>query len=248
MNAPCKVWALMTETAVLLQPSFILQQRNYRETSLIMDVFTRDFGRVPVLAKGVRKAKSRTAGLLQPFIPLHISYFGKSELKTLTVVEMAQPTIVLKGQALYCGFYMNELISCFLHPYDAHPELFSHYHTGLSRLAEGSANEAALRNFELDLIDMAGYGLQLDYDAHRQKPVDPAKNYRFYVEQGPVEATDGRFSGWVLQAIKARALTDREVLRAAKSLMRTVIDEYLQGKPLKSRAVINNIMAIQQKP
>lgn len=247
MSAPCKAWDLMTESAIHLQPAFILQQRNYRETSLIMDVFTRDFGRVPVLAKGVRKAKSKTAGLLQPFIPLHVSCFGKSELKTLTVVEMAQTTIVLKGQALYCGFYMSELISRFLHPYDAHPELFSHYHTGLSRLAEASAIEATLRNFELDLIDIVGYGLQLDYDAHQQKPVEPAKHYRFHVEQGPIEAEDGRFTGRVLQAIKARALADPEVLGAAKTLMRAVIDRHLQGKPLKSRAVINNIMAIQHR-
>lgn len=237
----------MTETAVLLQPAFILQQRNYRETSLLMDVFTRDFGRLSILAKGVRKAKSRTAGLLQPFVALSISYFGKGELKTLTAVELAQPVIKLTGLAVYCGFYMNELLSCFVHPHDPHPELFNHYQTGLRRLAEGSAIEAALRNFELDLFDNAGYGLQLDYDAHQQKPVEPAKNYQFHVEQGPIEAADGLFSGLALQAIKARAWSDPAVLRAAKVLMRTVIDAHLHGKPLKSRAVISNIMAIQQR-
>jgi DNA repair protein RecO (recombination protein O) len=236
----------MTEASALLQPAFILQQRNYRETSLIMDVFTRDFGRVSVLAKGVRKAKSRTAGLLQPFTPLLMSYFGKGELKTLTAVEIIQPSIPLKGLALYCGFYMNELIRYFLHPHDPHRALFSHYRAGLNRLADAVHIEVVLRNFELDLLENAGYGLQLDYDARQQKPLELAKYYRFDVEQGPVEATNGPFSGQVLLAIKARTLTDTEVLRAAKVLMRTVIDTYLQGKPLQSRAVINSIMLLQQ--
>ena len=115
MNAPCKAWDLMTDSAVYLQPAFILQQRKFRETSLIIDVLTRDFGRVSLLAKGVRKAKSKTAGLLQPFIPLTLSYFGKTELKTLTDVEITQPFIQLQGLALYCGFYVNELVGCFLH-------------------------------------------------------------------------------------------------------------------------------------
>jgi DNA repair protein RecO (recombination protein O) len=110
MNAPCKAWDLMTDNAVYLQPAFILQQRKFRETSLIIDVLTRDFGRISLLAKGVRKAKSKTAGLLQPFIPLTLSYVGKSELKTLTDVEITQPFIQLQGLAVYCGFYVNELI------------------------------------------------------------------------------------------------------------------------------------------
>ena len=94
----------MTDSVIYLQPGFILQQRKYRETSLIMDVLTRDYGRVSLLAKGVRKAKSKTAGLLQPFIPLTLSYFGRTELKTLTDVELTRPFMPLPGLALYCGF------------------------------------------------------------------------------------------------------------------------------------------------
>jgi DNA repair protein RecO (recombination protein O) len=101
MNAPCKALGLMTNSAVYLQPGFILQQRKFRETSLIIDVLTRDFGRISLLAKGVRKARSKTAGLLQPFIPLTLSYFGKAELKTLTDVEIIKSFTELKGLSLY---------------------------------------------------------------------------------------------------------------------------------------------------
>ncbi|MGZ5009626.1 MAG: DNA repair protein RecO [Methylobacter sp.] len=231
----------MTESSVYLQPAFILQQRKYRESSLIIDVLTRDFGRISLLAKGVRKAKSKTAGMLQPFIPLLISYVGKAELKTLTNVEIIQPFNEVKGLALYCGFYINELVVCFLHKYDPHPEVFSDYGECLFALSHGSDIEAALRLFELNLMEYTGYGLQLEHDDN-QRPIEPFKKYDFNVGQGPVEAVDGQFSGKTLQALSARELADPQVLSEAKILMRIVIDAYLQGRELKSRAVINKIM------
>lgn len=242
MNAPCKASGLMTDSAVYLQPAFILQQHKFKETSLIIDVLTRDFGRVSLLAKGVRKAKSKTAGLLQPFIPLTLSYFGKTELKTLTDVEITQPFIQLQGLALYCGFYINELVGCFLHRYDPHPDVFACYGRCLFSLTDSSRIEAALRVFELDLMDAVGYGLQLEYDFHNEKPVAPLTMYHFNVEEGPIEALDGHFSGKTLQAMKTREFTDPQVLIEAKILMRKVIAVYLHGKPLKSREVINKII------
>jgi len=232
----------MTDNTVYLQPAFILQQRKFRETSLIIDALTRDFGRVSLLAKGVRKAKSKSAGLLQPFIPLALSYFGKTELKTLTDVEIAQPFTQLQGLALYCGFYVNELVGCFLHQYDPHPDVFAYYGECLSSLSDSSKIEAVLRIFELDLMDAVGYGLQLEYDFHNEKSIDPLTQYHFNVEQGPVENHDGPFSGKTLQALKSRDLADPQVLLEAKILMRSVIAVYLHGKPLKSRAVINKII------
>ncbi|MGZ5026568.1 MAG: DNA repair protein RecO [Methylobacter sp.] len=231
----------MTETAVYLQPAFILQQRKYRETSLIIDMLTRDFGRISVLAKGVRKAKSKTAGMLQPFIPLLISYFGKAELKTLADVETIQPFNEMKGLALYCGFYINELVGYFLHKYDPHPEVFDHYRECLSRLSQDANNEIALRLFELNLLEYSGYGLQLEYDDNG-RPVEISKKYDFNVGLGPIEAVNGLFSGNTLLALNAGQLSDAKVLSEAKVLMRMVIDVYLQGKQLKSRAVINKII------
>jgi DNA repair protein RecO (recombination protein O) len=236
----------MTESAVYLQPAFILQQRKYRETSLIVDALTREYGRISLLAKGVRKAKSKTAGILQPFIPLAVSFVGKAELKTLTDAEILQPFSELKGVALYCGFYINELTASFLHKYDPHPEAFDYYRDCLSLLADGTNIEAALRLFELNLIECAGYGLQLEYD-DRHRPIEPLKKYDFNVGLGAVEADNGRFSGSTLLALNARMLTDPQVLSEAKALMRIVIDVYLQGRQLKSRAVINKVLTSAQQ-
>lgn len=232
----------MSETAVYLQPAFILQELKYRETSLIIDVLTHDFGRISLLAKGIRKAKSRFLGLLQPFIPLNVSFSGKAELKLLTDVEMARPYLELTGVALYCGFYVNELVIHFLHKHDPHPEVFDYYRDCLSRLATGIGLEAALRDFEFHLLECAGYGLQLEKDYLNSQPVDPTKRYRIDVELGPAESADGPYSGKTLRAIPAGDFEDPTVLAEAKSLMRTLIDAHLQGKPLKSRAIINTLI------
>jgi DNA repair protein RecO len=241
----------MTESTVYLQPAFILQFRKYRETSLIIDALTRDFGRISLLAKGVRQSRSKTAGILQPFIPLSISYIGKAELKTLTDVEcrarfrqtceMIQPFGEIKGLAMYCGFYVNELIGHFLHKYDPHPEVFDDYSECLCRLAAGANREAALRQFELNLMASVGYGLQLEYDDN-EKPIESLKKYVFNVGQGPVETEDGPISGKTLQALRSRELSDPQVLSEAKILMRTVIDGYLQGRQLKAgRSLVKSL-------
>jgi DNA repair protein RecO (recombination protein O) len=232
----------MSEAAVYLQPAFILQERKYRETSLLIDVLTHDFGRISLLAKGIRKAKSRFLGLLQPFIPLNVSFTGKAELKLLTDAEISQSYLELSGLALYCGFYVNELVIHFLHKHDPHPEVFGYYRDCLSRLATGMGLEAALRDFELHLLECAGYGLQLEKDYLNNQPVEPGKKYRIDTELGPTEAADGPYSGKTLRAIQSGELDDPTVLSEAKNLMRTVIDAHLQGKPLKSRAIINTLI------
>ncbi|MCX7097673.1 MAG: DNA repair protein RecO [Methylococcales bacterium] len=231
----------MTDNLVYLQPAFILQQRKFKETSLIIDVLTRDFGRLSLIAKGVRKAKSKTAGLLQPFIPLLVSYWDKSELKILTGVEMAKPPVALQGLGLYCGFYVNELVGSFLHPHDPHPEVFGLYGDCLSRLSKNTI-ETALRLFELDLLDAVGYGLQLGFDAYSGNAIEPLAKYHFDGELGPIKAPDGPFAGTTLLALSVRDFSDAQVLVEAKQLMRPVISRCLQGKPLRSRAVINNII------
>jgi len=228
----------MTETAVYLQPAFVLQQRNFRETSLIIEVLTRDFGRLSVLAKGVRKAKSKTAGLLQPFVPISISYVGKAELKTLTTVEMADSFAKLTGLALYCGFYVNELIGCFLHKHDPHPEVFVHYQSCLTRLAQEATLEPALRTFELDLLESIGYGLHAETNKSSIRSV----SYSFDNDRGLVADAKGLLSEKTVQAIQLRQFNDSQVLSEVKLLMRQVIDTHLQGRQLKSRAVINKLI------
>jgi len=227
-------------TAVHTQPAFILKSRRYRETSLIVDLLTRDFGRVSVLAKGVRQVKSKTAGLLQPFVPLLVSFTGKSDLKTLTQVELNDPNLMLKGLSIYSGFYINELIMHFLFYSDPHPQVFEDYRQCLNSLKQPEI-EQALRLFELNLLENVGYGLQLLHDVVNNKPVEEGKTYQFRADQGPVESANAAFSGLTLRAIQARKFNDKKILKESKKLMRTVIDYHLQGRKLQSRAMIAEV-------
>ena len=232
----------MSDTVFHSQPAYILHQRHYRESSLIIDALTRDLGRIALIAKGVRKAKSKTVGLLRPFAALSLSFIGKSDLKTLTDVEGIGLPDELSGLALYCGFYINELVCHFLHKDDPHPEVFQDYRHCLSGLAQGIQVEAPLRTFELNLMDHIGYGINLSYDLIHQKPVALNKKYRFNKEAGLVEDTEGSFTGFALLAMEQRNFENPQTLIEAKLLMRTVIDNHLQGKQLKSRSVINSIV------
>jgi DNA repair protein RecO (recombination protein O) len=232
----------MSDSVFYSQPAFILHQRHYRESSLIIDVLTQELGRISLIAKGVRKTKSKTVGLLRPFVALSLSFVGKSDLRTLTDVEAVGLPNELTGVALYCGFYVNELVCHFLHKDDPHPEVFKDYQECLSKLAKGAQIEAALRIFELNLMDNIGYGVNLGYDALHGQPINPNKKYLFNKDEGLIEDMGGQFSGSALQAIKQRQFGNPSVLSEAKLLMRTVIDAHLHGKQLKSRSVINSIV------
>jgi len=232
----------VSNTQVQLQPAFILQHKKYRESSLILDVLTRDFGIVSILARGVRKPKSKTAGLLLAFTDLKLSYIGRNELKILTNVELGETTVQLKGISLYCGFYVNEILSYFLHKNDPHPEVYLEYQHCLALLAKTQETEQILRFFELNLIDYIGYGFELSFDAIKQTQVDAAKKYYCDTETGMIESAEGYVSGATLISLAAREHLDEQALYEAKQLMRRIIDFQLQGKVLKSRAVLAKII------
>ncbi len=233
----------MTAKTACLTPAFVLQQQHYRETSLLLQVLTRDEGRVAVLAKGVRKPKSKTAALLQPFLPLNIAYSGKTGLNILTHVEAVPPLLALQGLPLYCGFYLNELLCRFLYPHDPHPDVFAAYRQCLNSLAENKAIEAALRRFEIGLLGHVGYGIDFEHEAPGGLAVKPHTRYGFKAGVGLVADVNGPVSGLTLQALKAGDFSQPQVLVEAKLLMRVVIDSCLQGQPLKSRAVIQQIIS-----
>jgi len=232
----------MNDTQVLLQPAYILQHRKYRESSLILDVLTQDYGVISILARGVRKKKSKIAGVLLAFTPLKISFISKSELKLLTHVEAEQSMHELKGLSLYCGFYINELVNCFLHKHDPHPEVFTEYRHCLGLLASNEDTEQVLRFFELNLIEQIGYGIQLTINAATGDFIHPDTMYQFSREQGMMENNKGYISGATLLALEARRLLSDQGLVEAKKLMRQVVDFQLQGKELKSRRVLAKII------
>lgn len=231
----------MTEAVVYLQPALILQHRPYRESSLLLEVFTRDFGIISLLAKGVRKEKSKTAGLLLPFSLLNLSYLDKNELKVLVQAEFVA-NYPLQRLALYCGFYVNELVRKFLHKHDPHPELFIRYQLCLNDLSMNEGVEQVLRYFELDLLMEAGYGAELDVDGMTGDTVNNQQRYSFSPGFGMVADAGGLISGKTLKVMAIREALDGSSLVEAKHLLRRILDAHLQGRPLKSREVLAKII------
>src|SRR3990167_1545961 len=148
---------------ISFQPAFVLHRRSYRETSFLVELFTPDHGRLTVTARGVRQAKSPSQGLLQPFTPLIVSWSGKGELMTLAQVDAHGEVRRLRGDALFAGFYLNELLMALLQKWDAHQRLFKVYDEALCALQELPLNQRALREFEKILLEELGYGFMSRY-------------------------------------------------------------------------------------
>ena len=225
-----------------LQEGFVLSRKPYRETSLLVEILSRDHGKVALVAKGARGKRAKWVGLVQPFNLLSLSWIGRSDLQTLTGVEWLGPVLRLDATRLYCGLYLNELVSRFLHRHDPHPRLFSSYAESLKALAAEANIERTLRLFELTLLNEVGYGLQLEYEAEGGKNIEPDKHYTYILEQGPVEAavSDDTISGATLIGLRQENLENDDVLAEAKRLLRRLIAHHLGGKPLQSRALFTS--------
>lgn len=226
---------------VLQEPGYILHSYRYRESSLILEVFSRHHGRVSLLAKGARRWKKRSAHTyLRPFQEMIFSWSGRSELMTLTGAEEVAPSSQLQKSGLYCGFYMNELLMRLLHKHDPHEDLYDGYRSSLLELEANRDMEPVLRLFEKNLLVEIGYGLNLDTDVSTGQPVEPSKTY-YYLPQGPSSEVD---TGLHCQQVSGRSLIafrdgklDDSALREIKRLMRRVIDQQLNYKPLASRSM-----------
>jgi len=225
-----------------LQYGYVLHTRPYRDSSKLLEIFTQHSGRVGLVARGVRNHKSRQNAQLEPFIPLLFSWSGKGELRTLTAIEAAGPGMMLPGNRILSGFYMNELIMRLLQRDDPHPELFLCYESAVQYLAnKDHAEEAVLREFEYSLMQELGYGLQLEVDVRSGETIQPDLQYCYFPEQGPMLYTGGAqdehplISGKSLLAIRDRKFQDQQVLREAKLLMRYLLALHLDNRPLKSR-------------
>lgn len=232
-------------TRVLQEPGYVLHHRPFRDTSRILDVLTRDHGRIAVVARGSRGSRSRLAGVLRPFLPLRVSWVAKSDLGTLTGAEAAGRPAGLTGDALLSAFYVNELVLHFLHRHDPQPELFDLYADVIARLVSARSVAAVLREFELELLGLLGYAVALEHTAGTNDEIDPSRYYEYRVEQGPapVERSAGAlvFDGSTLLAIAARKFADADVLRAANRLLRGIIHHHLGGRELQSRKVLVDV-------
>ena len=219
---------------VIEQSAFVLHSRPYREHQQIVDLLTEHNGKVSAVVYTGKTNKSNKKGLLQPFSPLNVVLKGRSSLKNLSRIEASQKSYTLKGDHLYSGFYMNELLVRLLGELIACPSLFHHYQLSLIALTNQHSIEPILRKFELDLLDELG--LSLDFSPIFEYEAD---SFYYIAEQGFVPSIDElklpKYNRQHLQAIAQQDLSLDTVLRCNKLLMRQVLNILLGGKPLNSR-------------
>ena len=235
------------------QLAYVLHHYSYRETSLLLEIFARDYGRLGILAKGARRARPRARMPLEPFQRLLMGWSGKGDLPVLTGVDLDGDPIFLSGEALYCGFYMNELLFRLLHRHDPHEALFAAYQSSLQALQGGDIAEATLRIFEKRLLQEVGYGLVLDTEINSDVPIEPGRMYEYLPLHGPVRAPDRKeitteksvsISGNSLIVLARETLTEQRALREIISFMRVVLGLSLGSMPLNSRKLFHDLKQI----
>lgn len=228
--------------------AFILHSYPFRETSLLLDVFARAFGRVSMVARAARSPRSSLRGVLLAFQPLALSWFGKGEVRTLARAEWIGGHPRLQGEALMCGFYLNELLLRLLPREDPHDALFAHYRDALRQLACRGDSAPALRSFERALLKELGYAMTLEHDSANGSAIDPVKNYRYDPERGPIEVVDSGLesvvSGRTLLDMARDDYSDPVTQQQAKSLMRNLLNHRLDYQPLKSRRIFRDLLGL----
>jgi DNA repair protein RecO (recombination protein O) len=240
MNSPWRRLGIPMEARVTDQASFILRRREWRNSSLILDVFTRDHGCVRLLAKGARRSSSQAQ--YQPFVMLNINWSGRQELKTLTGIE--GQVLPIAEENYFALLYANELIATMLPPAEPNPDIFAAY-LSLLQHAVVKLDESSLRVFELDLLRCLGYFPELHIDAESGQPVQAELHYQFVVNRGFVACATGArdsVSGRVVLDWHKGDYQEEFVIQLAKSVLRSTIDFNLQGKTLKSREVYAQMM------
>lgn len=235
------------------RPGFILHSYPYSETSLLVETFTREYGRLPLIAKGAKRPQSAWRGVLLAFQPLLLSWSGKGDVKTLTGAEWQGGLPMLNGKALACGFYLNELLLKLLAREDPHPGLFDTYRAALDGLAGPGDQAACLRRFELRLLSELGYGLSLTHEAESALPLDPGSRYHYVFERGPMPysangdiACYPEVSGQTLLAMAGETFDDAAVKTEAKALFRALINRMLDRQVLYSRQLLRDLQALDE--
>jgi DNA repair protein RecO (recombination protein O) len=226
------------------EPGYVLHTYPYKETSLIVELFTRRFGRVALLARGARRPRSAMRGMLLSFHPLRLSFSGSAELGNLIAVEWAGALQPLAGQGLMCGFYLNELLLRLLPRDDPHEALFDVYAEALARLSR-DPSAAVLRGFEKRLLAELGYAPLLEHDV-ASRPIDPDGLYVYEPERGPTPVNGARSGvlvvrGRTLLDVAADDYSSPATREEARNLMRALIGERLHGQALHTRTILREL-------
>ena len=237
------------ENRVYLQPAYVLFSRPFQNTSLMLDFFTIDYGRVRAIAKGARRQSSKYRPLLQPFHPLLIGYTGRGEVKTLGNVESSVAAITFRGKRLFSAIYLNEILCRLLHNYVEHKILYKNYQEALIAL-HGSGNlEVTLRIFELTLLSELGYAINFNEVNQTNDPIVNGERYKFTPNIGfelvsprdSEENPQNIFEGEVLIAIQQLKMQEDKVVKSAKRLLRIALNALLGDKPLNSRNLFGSL-------
>jgi len=231
------------------QPAFVLHTRPYRETSMLVDAYTREHGKLALIARGARRPKSALRGMLLPFQPLLLSWSGRHELRTLIRSEWRGPYSPLKGPALICGFYLNELLLKLLQRDDPHEQLFADYEDALAALAREDDYAPVLRRFEMCLLRELGYAVILDREVEHGEPVARERRYVYVVERGPVAAAGARangveLSGQTLLDMQSGNFGSAATQQQSKLLMRTLINHCLGDQVLHTRQLLRDLQEL----
>ncbi|MEM9601830.1 MAG: DNA repair protein RecO [Pseudomonadota bacterium] len=232
-----------------LDPAWVLHTRDYRETSLLVDLFGLRTGRCRVVAKGARRGKRSQRAVLQPFRPLLFSAVGRGELRTLTAVEDSGPVVPLAGMALACGLYLNELVLALLPAGDASPEVFAQYGTSIATIAAGEPAGPALRIFELTVLLHLGLAPAFDVTAGTAQPIEAERDYGLY--RDGIEPASDQPAACVVSGAALLALAQRDfsVHRAEqRKLLAALLQEPLGHRELRSRALLQEFRALAAQP
>jgi DNA repair protein RecO (recombination protein O) len=232
------------------EPGYVLHTYPYKETSLIVEAFTRGFGRVALLARGARRPRSAMRGVLLSFHPLQLGWSGgvsnEASLGNLIAAEWSGALQPLGGRALMCGFYLNELVLRLLPRDDPHERLFDIYAEALRALSQGAAHASVLRSFEKRLLAELGYAPLLEHEAASGAPIDPARRYVYEPDRGPMPSKNSSsdelsVSGQTLLDVAADEYSRAQTRDEARMLLRALIGQRLHGQTLHTRAVLKEL-------
>ncbi len=251
---------------------YVLHSYPYRETSLLLQVWTEKHGRFAAVAKGARRPKSATRGVLVAFQPLSLAWFGRGEVKTLKAAEPAGPALPLAGASLLSAFYLNELLLKLIHRDDPHERLWGAYDEAIEQLRSRSrraagvpgllaaepgvgdarAIEPVLRRFELAMLRELGFAVELGRDVEGGAAIDPGRDYWYVLERGPIPVTGTaeradavKLSGLTLVHLERGQFDDARTAGEAKSLMRMLIHHCLAGQELSTRAIVRDLRSLE---
>jgi len=238
---------MMANQIIENEPAYLMHQRPFSESSQIINLFSRHFGRVDVIAKGSKRPKSKFKSFLQPFLPILVSWSGRSQLKTLRSIDLnIKQKTTLPNTQLMSAFYLNELILSLLSTTDPYSELFDCYALTIDKLSDIDSSEAVLRIFEINLLSQIGYAINFQTEAMSSNEIEAEQVYRFVVEQGFIRSNTTTphhtlIKGSIIKAIDKGDYSTSQILKVAKRITRESIKYHLSGKELNTKKVFRSI-------